>query len=202
MEGFRYAMVAMMNPRRADAVAKTGELFMKRYNDMKLQQIYYKMQTNKIGRRILKEEPVVTSDLLVPKYPEGSLGAHYVEFMDTHGFTLNRPPLTTKLEHPYVLMRYRQIHDFNHILFNLPATVHGESILKWVEYQQLELTMPFFAGIVGIYYNLGIDDIQYGVQQGYSSDFMMNIYYEEHLNENLDSLRKKFNIQPYNSKIN
>ena len=201
MQGLRYALAAMMNPRRSDAVAKTGELFMKEYNDLKLEQIYHKMKINKTGRKILMEEPLISSKLF-KEYPNNSFGDCYVKFIDSHGFDLDRPKVTTDVKHPYVLQRYREIHDFNHVLYNLRPTVHGESILKWIEYQQLQLTMPLFAGIVGIYYNLSLNDIHYGVQQGYTSEFMMNIYYENHLDENINSLREKLKITPYHNDIN
>ncbi len=196
MEAIRQAFVAMTNPRRADAVAKTGELFMKSYNDKIMNRINRKMQTNKIGRQILLEKPLITNALL-KTYPKDSFGESYMSFIDSHGFSLDRPIVSTKMQHPYILTRYRQIHDFNHVLFNLRPTVHGEAILKWIEFQQLELTMPLFAGLVGIYYNLTINDIQYGTQQGYVSDFMMNIYYEKHLETNLNELRSKLKITPF-----
>eukprot|EP00835_Amoeboradix_gromovi_P005150 NODE_458_length_8223_cov_0.302683.p4 type:complete len:208 gc:universal NODE_458_length_8223_cov_0.302683:7273-6650(-) len=199
LEALRYAFIAMKNPRRADAVAKTGELFMKSCNEIKLQQIYNKMQRSITGRRILQAKPAISSQL-IKEYPSGSFGEKYIRFVETHGFNFERPKVSTELKHPYVLQRYREIHDFNHVLYNLSPTVHGESILKWIEYQQLEMTMPLFAGIVGIYYNLSLDDVHYGLQQGYSSNYMMNIFYEEHLNEDLDKLRLKLNIKPYCAK--
>eukprot|EP00834_Sanchytrium_tribonematis_P001932 NODE_51_length_31136_cov_0.357670.p20 type:complete len:201 gc:universal NODE_51_length_31136_cov_0.357670:21992-21390(-) len=195
MEAFRMALIAMTNPRRADAVAKTGELFMKSYNQNKLDIIYRKMKTNETGRRILIDKPIITSSIL-KDYPKNSFGWHYVRFIDENGFDLNRPKVTTDLNHPYLITRYRQIHDFNHVLFNLPPTVYGEAILKWIEYQQLEITMPLFAGLVGIYYNLTLDDIHYGLQQGFTSSFMMNIYYEELLSQPLDTVRNQLQITP------
>ena len=59
-------------------------------------------------------------------------------------------PLTLRDERPnvrfvcdpdvaYVLLRYRQVHDFWHVLCDLPPTVLGELALKWFEWRQTGL---------------------------------------------------------------
>lgn len=45
----------------------------------------------------------------------------------------------------YTMLRYRQTHDFLHVLLDLPASVVGELALKWVEMSQTGLPMCAFS---------------------------------------------------------
>lgn len=49
----------------------------------------------------------------------------------------------------YVMQRYRELHDFWHVLFGLPPTVFGEIILKYVELAQTRLPVCALSGFVG-----------------------------------------------------
>jgi len=49
----------------------------------------------------------------------------------------------------YVMQRYRELHDFWHVLFDLPPTVYGEIILKYVELVQTGLPVCTLSGFVG-----------------------------------------------------
>ena len=47
------------------------------------------------------------------------------------------------------MCRYRQVHDFWHVLCDLPPTVLGEVALKWFELKLTGLPICFFSGILG-----------------------------------------------------
>ena len=40
----------------------------------------------------------------------------------------------------YVIARYRQVHDFWHVLCDLPPTVLGEIALKWFEWAEVSIS--------------------------------------------------------------
>lgn len=63
-------------------------------------------------------------------------GRAYVKFVDD-------------AELAYVMQRYRELHDFWHVLFGLPPTVFGEIILKYVELAQTKLPVCALSGFVG-----------------------------------------------------
>lgn len=97
--------------------------------------------------------------------PTGSLGREYIDFMDGHSFSADERYHQLKLfglveviwlvrilinnnhehrslvrflidpEKAYVMTRYRQIHDFWHVLTKLPTSVVGEVALKVFEFQ-------------------------------------------------------------------
>ena len=49
----------------------------------------------------------------------------------------------------YVMTRYREVHDFLHVLTGLPPTVEGELILKTLEAVQTCLPMPVLSAMAG-----------------------------------------------------
>merc|ERR1712091_407197 len=77
------------------------------------------------GRAILETRPVVTAtEADAAKLREdcapGTFGRAYGEFMGRHGFDADdRAPVTLvdDEELAYVLLRYRQVHDYWHVLF-------------------------------------------------------------------------------------
>lgn len=49
----------------------------------------------------------------------------------------------------FVMQRYRELHDFWHVIFGLPPTVFGEICLKYVELVQTGLPVTALSGFVG-----------------------------------------------------
>ena len=49
----------------------------------------------------------------------------------------------------YVMLRYRQTHDFAHVLCGLPPTVLGELALKWFELVQTGMPMCALSALAG-----------------------------------------------------
>jgi ubiquinone biosynthesis protein COQ4 len=47
------------------------------------------------------------------------------------------------------MLRYRQVHDFWHVLSGLPPTVMGEIALKWLELGQTRLPMTMLSSVFG-----------------------------------------------------
>ena len=96
-----------------------------------------------------------------------------------------------------------QVHDFWHVLFNCPTSVTGELALKMVEFQQTLLPMCFLS-VAGASWRLKPEQRSvlfghYGpwaMRAGRSARDLMCIYYEKHLHENLDDVRRKWGIIP------
>ena len=114
------------------------------------------------GRIILKNKPIISTKILnLPKLrgnitiishtsqyvfeikrfvelPLNSLGREYVAYIDKHGFSPDERTLVRFITDPdnaYVMARYRQIHDFWHVLADLPPSLLGEISLKAFEFQ-------------------------------------------------------------------
>jgi ubiquinone biosynthesis protein COQ4 len=72
--------------------------------------------------------------------PLGSFGQEYYLFMAGRGFKADeRPPVRFVDDQnlAYVATRYRQVHDFWHIVFGCHTSLLGETALKAVEFLQV-----------------------------------------------------------------
>lgn len=49
----------------------------------------------------------------------------------------------------YVMQRYRQVHDFFHVITGLGVSVEEELALKWFEWAQTSLPMTQLSSMVG-----------------------------------------------------
>jgi ubiquinone biosynthesis protein COQ4 len=106
------------------------------------------MQSTVEGRQILVEKPLISTDALqidaLSELPEDTLGGAYARFMRHHGFSPDDRGLVRFIEDPemaYVMARYRQVHDFWHVLCGLPISVRGELALKLFEFAQVRITL-------------------------------------------------------------
>ncbi|KAJ3331885.1 Ubiquinone biosynthesis protein [Blyttiomyces sp. JEL0837] len=164
------------------------------------------------GRRILRERPIVNTTTLpeskLASLPTNSFGFAYLEFLKRHDVT---PDSRTEVKYidnselSYIMLRYRQIHDFYHTLTGLGITVEEELALKWIEYTQTGLPVALLSGLVGPL-RLSMEQrdrffktyVPWAVQVGSRSTFMMNIYYEDEelLKEDVEVVRKRFGILP------
>ncbi len=98
------------------------------------------------GQEILRDKPFITEESIryeeLRSYPEGSLGREYVRFMDRYGFHASERALVKYIDDEdlaYVMTRYRQIHDFQHVLWGLNVSVEAEVVLKCIEMLQTQL---------------------------------------------------------------
>jgi ubiquinone biosynthesis protein COQ4 len=77
---------------------------------------------------------------LCARAPEGSFGSSYNSFMTQRGFqAAERPPVrfVDDTELAYVATRYRQVHDFWHVIFDCHTSLLGETGLKALEFVQV-----------------------------------------------------------------
>jgi len=165
------ASIALKDPTRADAVAAVGELTGLRA----LRRLLEKMQRHPVGRIILVDRPVV-SKTTIPyerlvreaetikrrqheEYDTGSpqssssitFGQAYGMYLAEHGFDPDSRDGVRYVENPdlaYVMLRYRQCHDYWHALTGVPPTVEGELGLKWLELFQTGLPMTALSSAV------------------------------------------------------
>ena len=162
----RESATALRDPTRDDAVAAVGELTSRHA----LHHLHTVLQASSSGRDILHHRPLVSKatipyqDLMqqATTITTGSdasnltFGQAYGQFLRTHGFDPDhRSPLRYITNNDdenasaYILLRYRQSHDFYHVLTGLPPTVVGELALKWLEWFQTHLPLTALAGAVG-----------------------------------------------------
>eukprot|EP01051_Picozoa_sp_SAG22_P006052 SAG22_NODE_382_length_11344_cov_41.312228_5_plen_181_part_00 len=86
--------------------------------------------------------------------PDASLGRAYLAYMEENDFSPDaRPPINRELvrepELAYAMARYREGHDFLHVLTGLAPTVSGELALKALEAVQTGLPMASLSVLAG-----------------------------------------------------
>ncbi|CAG8559523.1 11328_t:CDS:2 [Ambispora leptoticha] len=198
------AFTALIDPSRQDMVATLGEttgtIFLERIRD--------KMLQDKIGRRILREQPIVNSQTIDLNYlrqlPKTTFGRAYVAFLDKYQVTPDSRTKVRYIDDPelaYVMRRFREAHDFFHTLTNLPTTVEGELALKWFELAQTGLPVSLLSSLFG-HLRLTSKErnhlfdiyVPWAVQCGSSSKLLMNVYFEEYFEKDIDGMRRELGI--------
>ncbi|ELR18327.1 coenzyme Q4like protein isoform 1, putative [Acanthamoeba castellanii str. Neff] len=169
------ALAAIINPERADMVATLGETT----GPSALRALHARMAAHPVGLEILQTKPRITEDTLafdrLLAMPEDTLGGAYARWMRGHEFTPDERPavrFVDDAELAYVMQRYREVHDFWHVLTGVPTTVLGEIALK-CEY------------------------IPWAKRSATNATFLMNFYYERRLGDNLAAIRDELRLEPW-----
>ncbi|OKL63444.1 Ubiquinone biosynthesis protein coq4, mitochondrial [Talaromyces atroroseus] len=199
------AFGSLLNPRRGDLIAALGEATATPYFIYRLRDA---MLANPTGRRILRDRPRLTSESLKLPYlrtlPENSVGRTYATWLDREGVspdTRDSVQYIDDEECAYVMQRYRECHDFYHAVTGLPTMVEGELALKAFEFLNtvLPMTALSLAAVVRLkpaererFFKL---HLPWAVRSGLSSEELINVYWEEQLERNVDDLRAELNIE-------
>lgn len=140
--------------------------------------------------------------------PPESFGGAYAEFMLSHGYDpRSRTPVKFIADDPegaWVMGRYRHIHDFLHVLTNLPTTVLGELGLKVYEYQITGLPSTWMSRYIGPQATLSAEERAYfhnvlepwGVRVGSKAVDFLCVDFEGSLEQPLTELRAELGIEP------
>jgi ubiquinone biosynthesis protein COQ4 len=198
MLALKAALAAFRDPRRQDMIAILGETT-GRYA---LERMRDRMLLDSGGRRVLQTRPLINSttiNLDSKSWPKNSLGYEYTNFLAAHSISPDtRAPVKyiNDNELAYVMTRYRQIHDFWHVLLGLPITVQSEIALKWFECFQTGLPMTLISAILGPL-KLSKSEreelldmyLPWMVKCASQAPFLMCVMYEDMLNTDIDSVR-------------
>eukprot|EP00123_Amoebidium_parasiticum_P004598 comp15888_c0_seq2/m.13238 comp15888_c0_seq2/g.13238 ORF comp15888_c0_seq2/g.13238 comp15888_c0_seq2/m.13238 type:complete len:265 (-) comp15888_c0_seq2:82-876(-) len=200
------ALVGVIEPTRGDMIATLGETT----GRLALQRMYDRMISHPVGAEILKERPYITSQSVdvdkLRSYPEGTFGREYVRFLDdchVSPDTRDDVRFVDSVDLAYVMLRYRQIHDFVHTLLDMPISVEAEIAVKWFEMVQTGLPMTMAGSLFGpmrlppkeMAHVFGVW-VPWALKCGAESEFLMNVYFEKHFEENIDDFRRHLRVTP------
>ncbi|KAJ2779253.1 Ubiquinone biosynthesis protein [Coemansia javaensis] len=114
------------------------------------------MLATEAGRRILRERPEISftpeSWEALRALPEGSFGRCYYDQMARNGISWStRPPVrfVDNEEDAYMLLRFRQCHDFYHTILDMDISVVEELAIKVFEWRQSGLPVGLIASLAG-----------------------------------------------------
>ena len=166
------------------------------------------MLSHPTGRRILRDRPRITSSTLSLAYlrslPENTLGRAYVGWLDREGVSPDTRAAVRYIddeECAYVMQRYRECHDFYHALTGLPIVREGEVALKAFEFANTGLPMTGLA--VFSVFTLKKKERErfwqifgpWAVNNGLKAQDVINVYWEEELETDVDELRNRLGIE-------
>jgi ubiquinone biosynthesis protein COQ4 len=198
-------IAAFVNPRRADLVATFGEMSVQPYFIYKLRD---QMLSDPTGRRILRERPRITSCSLdldkLRNLPTNTVGHVYTQWLDREGVSPDtRLPVRyiDDAECAYVMQRYRECHDFYHAITGLPVLMEGEVAVKAFEFANMSIPMT---GLAAFSEPLKLKPKQrkrlreiyvpWALTNGLRSKLLLNVYWEEILERDVDELRAELGI--------
>ena len=166
------------------------------------------MLSDSTGRRILRDRPRITSQTVpmtkLRALPESSVGRAYVSWLDREGVspdTRSSVKYIDNEECAYVMQRYRESHDFYHALTGLPVFVEGEVALKAFEFANTLLPMTGLSLFATTrmtplertrFWNTYLP---WAVSNGLGSKAIINVYWEEELERDVEDLRNELGIK-------
>ncbi|KAJ5613544.1 hypothetical protein N7528_007198 [Penicillium herquei] len=199
------AIGSLINPRRADLIAALGEATATPYFIYRLRNA---MLSDPTGRRILRDRPRITSNTLPLSYlrtlPDNSVGRTYAKWLDREGVTPDTRDQVHYIDNEecaYVMQRYRECHDFYHAVTGLPIFVEGELALKALEFLNTLLPMTGLSLFAFIRMKPAEKErflslhLPWAVRSGLGSKELINVYWEEVLEKDVDVLRAELNIE-------
>lgn len=204
--GLGSSLTALSDPMRADMVAVSGETTGK----TALNYMHLRMKASREGRQILKDRPSINSKTVDFDYlrslPRNTLGNTYASFNDKYKITPDsRSPViyVDDEDLAFVMKRYRETHDLVHAVLNMPTDMVGESLVKWVEALQTGLPMCIGGAVFGPYrFSRNSQFVKFrklrpwAIKVGTDSKFLLNIYYEERWEQDINDLRDELKIEP------
>lgn len=126
--------------------------------------------------------------------------------MSGYGYSADERPIVKHvpdLDLAYILQRYKEVHDANHVLLNYGTSVSEEIAVKWFEMMQTGLPLPALSAFVG---PLNVIANQEGVElwttylphimRNKNAKFFMTTYFEECLDMKISDLRRQMGIVP------
>ncbi|EPE32171.1 hypothetical protein GLAREA_07304 [Glarea lozoyensis ATCC 20868] len=199
------AVWSLIDPRRPDLIAALGEATATPYFIYRLRDA---MLISPTGRRILRDRPRISSKTMSMTYlrslPENTVGRTYADWLDREGVSPDTRDTVKYIddeECAYVMQRYRECHDLYHALTGLPIFREGEVALKAFEFANTLLPMTglsMFAvttlkpaerkRFFQIY-------LPWAITNGVKSKEVINVYWEEQLERNVEELRSELGIE-------
>lgn len=114
------------------------------------------MRSTESGRRLLIERPSVNSATVDVAYlanlERGQFGREWIEWLKENGVGPDgraEADYMSTSEHKYLIQRYRESHDFYHLLLRMPVTQLGETVVKYFEMAQMNMPVAGFAAAGG-----------------------------------------------------
>uniref|UniRef100_A0A0N5AQM4 Ubiquinone biosynthesis protein COQ4 homolog, mitochondrial n=1 Tax=Syphacia muris TaxID=451379 RepID=A0A0N5AQM4_9BILA len=200
-------LTAIFNPWRGDMVAAMGEVSAFPFV---LKNIKARMEEDEAGMRLLRERPRITNKTINREHlrslPNGTFGKEYDNFLLNLDTTPDaRAPVKyiDDMDLLYVMQRYRETHDFNHVLLQMKTNMLGEVAVKYFEGIQFGLPMCILGSIFGgarlkknhrrvLYHKY----LPWVAEQAVNARLLIAFDWENHFEKSISDLQKMCSIKP------
>lgn len=180
------------------------------------------MLKTEAGRQILQDRPRLTTKTInleeLRKLPDNSFGRAYVDWLDWCKVTPDtRDPVSSFIflnlnvfgkvrfidnpELAYVMQRYRECHDFYHVVTGFPVNVSAELVVKWFEMANFGLPVAAISALFGPLRltsagrrRLLSTYIPWALKCGSSADCLIGVYWEKEWNAPITELKTRLGI--------
>lgn len=174
-----------------------------------LRRLQRQMLADATGRRLLRERPRITSTSLnlahLRSLPENSIGNTYIRWLDREGVSPDTRIAVRYIDNEelaYIYQRYRECHDFYHAITGLPIIIEGEIAVKVLEFMNMGIPM---LGMGAVFAPLRLKALQkkrlydiyypWAFRSGLNSKPLINVYWEQILDRDVDEFRKEMGIE-------
>ncbi len=177
---------------------------------LSFRRLMLRMTGNTEGRAILAARPRVTHDTIklneLLNLPKETFGYLYARHIINHGFdrVLEFPP-QSPFENDstaYCKMRWRETHDFRHVLTGIPATFPDETIIAAFQYGNFRNSWSLLVCLIGPLFSFHpLSPLKQwkrmleAYQAGKNAVCLASINYEAEFSNSVSSLRDKWQIK-------
>ncbi|GAA5826847.1 hypothetical protein JCM11251_002917 [Rhodosporidiobolus azoricus] len=201
------AVVGILDTSRHDMVATLSETSAPAAS---MARLHRTLSSTPSGRAILRERPRITEASIdvekLGQLPDGTFGKAYFDWLKRNRVTPDtRDPVRyiPKPTHAYIMQRYRESHDFYHVLLGFGVSLPAELVVKWFELANFGLPVAFLSGLFG---PLRIDDggersrlwKTYGpwaLRAGGRAECLIGVYWEKEWETPIKELRERLGVE-------
>ncbi|CEQ43214.1 SPOSA6832_05121 [Sporobolomyces salmonicolor] len=168
-----------------------------------------RMRSTPSGRRLLRERPRITEESIdvesLGKLEEGTFGRAYYEWLRRNKVTPDTRDPVRYVDDPelaYLLQRYRESHDFYHVLLGFGVSLPAELVVKWFELANFGLPVAFLSSVLGPL-RMESDERRrlwrtYGawaLQAGGKAECLIGVEWEREWETPIRELRERFGVE-------
>lgn len=146
------ALGLLLSPRRGDLLTVLTQVS----SYPRIDELVYQMQSTHEGRRLLVERPSINSHTIdidaLAQLPANSFGHVWFEWLRANQVSPDgrcEAQYMPTFETRYVIQRYRETHDFYHVLLGMPTSTLGETVVKYFEASHMHLPVAVLSAIGG-----------------------------------------------------
>ncbi|GAA5971002.1 hypothetical protein JCM8115_004769 [Rhodotorula mucilaginosa] len=201
------AVMGLVDTHRHDMVAVLSETSSPAPSLRRLQSA---MRSSPSGRAILRERPRITEQSInveqLGQLAPGTFGKAYYDWLRRNKVTPDTRDPVRYIDDPelaYIMQRYRESHDFYHVLLGFGVSLPAELVVKWFELANFGLPVAALSGIFG---PLRIEDSDerknlwrtYGpwaLRAGGKADCLISVYWEREWETPIAELRERLGVE-------